>query len=109
MGQLDDVKVNDPVMISDVNRGAGRARVTKIGHKYVYVGDRKFDRETGRVVDNYGHSVMFTIPQWEHNEAVERARKALIALGLHADRRVPDDRVLRMATLLKPLIDEAAS
>jgi hypothetical protein len=105
MTNLGSLKIGDPVMINDINRGWSRRTVSKVGHKYVHAGDQKFDIATGRVADQYGHAHAYTLSQWEHIEAVEKARKALRGLGLTVERGTSEEAVLRMVDLLKPMLD----
>jgi hypothetical protein len=107
MTNLWDLKIGDPVMVEDVNRiGSGRRLVTKVGHKYVHIGGEKYDRTTGRVADDYGHRTAYTLSQWEQREQVAKAREGLKGLGLSVATGVSPETVLRMAELLKPMLEE---
>lgn len=52
--------VGSEVVLTDVNRKDPRtAKITKVGRKFVYAGDYKFNAETGGSADSYGHQRMW--------------------------------------------------
>lgn len=104
MTRLFDLKPGDPVVVNDLNRGARRTEVSKVGAKYLHVGRSSFDRLTGRVNDRYGNQYAYSMSEWDSLESVRVAKEKLRSLGLNPGVHVKNETVLRAAQLLAPLL-----
>lgn len=83
--QLKDLKVGDSVYLSRRSDVAGLHKVAKVGRKYLYLEGRRndgYDRETGRINDDYGNEYVYTVEEWKKKEAAARAEKQLSDWGM---------------------------
>lgn len=107
MRTLEQVTAGEDVVMTDHNDRPRRVKIERVGRINVYVvGDnRPFDRKTGRVKDNYGHSDLWTLDGWGRVEQADKAATDLREFGV--DVRGDRDRILAIHAALKPLIDAA--
>lgn len=98
--------VGSPAIVTDPNHPARHVTVTRVGRKYVYVGndlDRGFDRETGRRNDNWGNTRLWTVDEYESWQASELAQQQLQAWGVTLASRVRG-RALEIRDALQSLL-----
>jgi len=110
VSDLMDVKVGDELVVSGRHRQkAEREVVTKVGRRYLYIGDGwrqlKIDRATGHHPPRNGYSVEIrahTPEQWERSQQTAAARQVIDDAGLSFKLGAgwPDDRVLALADWL---------
>lgn len=80
---LRGVKVGDVVITTDVNRmGHRREAVTSIGRKYITVGRRRYDIETGVSTGPWAsHYHAYTIARWGRRESESALLTAANKIG----------------------------
>lgn len=61
-----DWKVGEEVVVTDVNvKGPKNSVVTKVGRKFVYADGIRFDANTGRSADAYGHQKLWKCKMYD--------------------------------------------
>lgn len=73
---LAGVKVGDELVVRDVNFGTTRETVSAVARKYVSTARSRYDIETGRAHDAYGHKRAYTPAQWARVDARDLLREA---------------------------------
>lgn len=106
MQKLRDVRVGDKITIHDVNLGTRKRTVDKVGNKWLHAGNDRFDRDTGRIDDDFGHATAYAVEAWDYLERVRSARRELIDFGLTSNPRMDDDLLLKVHEVLKPLMEK---
>lgn len=110
---LKDLKVGDPIYLSSRFGGTGLRKVKRVGRKYIYLEGREqdgFDRETGRINDDYGNAYVYTVEDWEKKASKEKAEKQLSDWGLQFNygplSSKARERAVKIVEALRPLFEE---
>jgi len=82
MKTLKDLKVGDPVILTEVNYRKNAPHqfvVTKVGRKYIEVGHDGFEIESGnwRSKDYSGHKHAYTLEEWDRHQLEMRYRESV--------------------------------
>ena len=101
---LRDLVVGDSIMTHDLNLGTRKLKVTRVGRKYLYVGRQRFDRETGRVADEFGHAHAYSLSEWGVLSTYRETRHLLLLFGVRLDPKI-DHLTTKIYEALKPLIE----
>lgn len=107
MQQVRDLKPGDVVFVHIRNFAPRRGKVAKVGPKNLYIegGKKPFDRDTGRIKDDYGDTHLKTIERHEYDERLGRARGRLSDFGIVFRLGTSDEKLLAIEAALAPLID----
>ncbi|MDX3551019.1 hypothetical protein PV729_04400 [Streptomyces europaeiscabiei] len=101
---LSGVAVGDTLILSDRGQRS-EVTVTKVGRKYLYVGQSRFSIETGVAADGYGHSRVRTLAQVAEADRRTSLLSNIKALGLeptgYGDCTIPTETLERVLSALQ--------